>query len=649
MKTDVERKSPRIAIKSLSRFKNTPENPVNVFTEEEIEEENSCKLKGKKKVTDGIVVENQVEVVPQRMGFYVVDMFNKVNIKIIVPCGNIKVGEDSLHNLLGVPKDGVDLLSRDAKKVWTPGVTGWRKNYDKDYITPSDIGMEKKGNLTIQRWPDNANGIVKINEMNVDVRVPPIKFWDLDRLKGREHVEVANGGFGDGIQRMLSNSFEEKRDIKKRIQFLYKKKKEDAILEVICSSYEEIYNSKPGLTDHVEEKELKHDKKGCLQGKVQKIEAEFGLKPNEMPSYILGLTQEWEEIKNADTISGEGIEDDVRIDAISLKGDETVEVLLDQKEATIFNRKEAEHGIKQHDMPSYNLGLTQEWTETKEVAIPGEVVDVTAKTFDLKEEEHGVKPHDMSSYNLGLTQEWAETKADAIPVDIESSGARTFEANPLQVDLELTNEMNPPILDKTPCTATRKQMMKKVTFLDKDDVCISLVYTKEEEVVWQYLFKEEIMVEKLKNLKQFEVIIFPLIEMNHFYIIVLDLKNPGFYLIDNMDPDETVVSMRDHNEYYKKDTPYKVHPMTKELKKATIVRLGLKWAIIGNITDCGVFAMRHMEMVWSNCHTSFNCGFSTSQEEQRKQIEALRKKYASRIILSNINKLRMNVIDSACV
>ncbi|KAL8199800.1 hypothetical protein R6Q57_013368, partial [Mikania cordata] len=70
------------------------------------------------------------------------------------------------------------------------------------------------------------------------------------------------------------------------------------------------------------------------------------------------------------------------------------------------------------------------------------------------------------------------------------------------------------------------------------------------------------------------------------------------------------------------------HPMTEELKKAIIVRLGLKWATIGNITDCGVFVMRHMEMVRSNSHASFNCWFSTSQEEQRKQIEALRKKYA---------------------
>ncbi|KAL8242274.1 hypothetical protein R6Q59_012576 [Mikania micrantha] len=291
------------------------------------------------------------------MGFYVVDMFDEVNMEIRVPCGNIKVDEESLHNLLGVPKDGVDLLSIDAKKVWTPGVTGWRKKYNKDYITPSDIvsriiknyddvslnfqldflvlfistmvecyahgkckldvldyfsddtdvgkinwckyiisrlkdckkGWERKatspfkGGLTILTLM--YVGSVKINGMNVDVRVPPIKFWDLDRLKGREHVEVASGRFGDGeimkmaklewstenqeniegskvtfddicfeeqlkgIQRMLTKSFEEKREIQKRIQFLYKKYKEDARLEVICSSYEEIYNSKLGLTD----------------------------------------------------------------------------------------------------------------------------------------------------------------------------------------------------------------------------------------------------------------------------------------------------------------------------------------------------------------------------------------------------------------
>ncbi|KAL8205670.1 hypothetical protein R6Q57_009221 [Mikania cordata] len=91
------------------------------------------------------------------------------------------------------------------------------------------------------------------------------------------------------------------------------------------------------------------------------------------------------------------------------------------------------------------------------------------------------------------------------------------------------------------------------------------------------------------------------------------------------------------------------HPMTEDLKKATIVRPGLKWDTIGNITDSVVFVMRHIEMVRSNCHTSFNCGFSTSPEEQRKQIEALRKKYASRIILTKINKLRKNVLDYACV
>ncbi|KAD6454917.1 hypothetical protein E3N88_09623 [Mikania micrantha] len=613
----------------------------------------------------------QVEGVPQRMGFYVVDMFDEVNMEIRVPCENIKVDEESLHNLLGVPKDGVDLLSRDAKKVRTPGVTGWRKKYDKDYITPSDIdyfsddtdvGKINWWKYIISRLKDCKKGWER-------KATSPFKggltiLTDLDRLKGREHVEVASGCFGDGeimkmaklewstenqeniegskvtfddicfeqlkgIQRMLTNSFEEKRETEKRIQFLYKKNKVDARLEVICSSYEEIYNSKPGLTD---------DDHG--EGAGHNVE-----------------------MKGYDT--GEGVEDDVRIDAISLNGDETVEILLDQKEANFFDCK-------------------------------GDPADVTAKAFDLKGDE--------------TIEVLVEQKDLTISNAKESSGARTFEGNPLKVDLELTNENNQPIWDKTPCTVAKKQMLKKVTFLDKDDVCISMIYTKEEEAVWRYLFKNEIMpyifetedgllaesrmlktlsvgtqiaadvidcwvavlnneermagneqakrlfcgpfvfkewmlkqkrvdpsirlaafekciyqaigrVEKLKNLKQYEVIIFPLIEMNHFYIIVQDLKNPGFYLIDNMDPDETVVSIIDHNDYYKKDTPYKVkhiivdylfkwkHPMKKELERATIVSLGLPWATIGNITNCGVFVMRHMEMFRSNCHKAFNCGF----------------------------------------
>ncbi|KAL8262416.1 hypothetical protein R6Q59_023765 [Mikania micrantha] len=68
------------------------------------------------------------------------------------------------------------------------------------------------------------------------------------------------------------------------------------------------------------------------------------------------------------------------------------------------------------------------------------------------------------------------------------------------------------------------------------------------------------------------------------------------------------------------------HPMADELKQAMIVRLKLKWARRGNITDCGIFAMRHVEMFWSNYHTSFDCGFSTNSEELKNKIEAPREK-----------------------
>ncbi|KAL8207942.1 hypothetical protein R6Q57_007354 [Mikania cordata] len=75
-----------------------------------------------------------------------------------------------------------------------------------------------------------------------------------------------------------------------------------------------------------------------------------------------------------------------------------------------------------------------------------------------------------------------------------------------------------------------------------------------------------------------------------------------------MDKDETVISIKDHEEYYRKDTPYKVkhmfvrylekfqHVKADKLSMQKVTIIELEWATIGNIVDCGVFAMRHMEM-----------------------------------------------------
>ncbi|KAL8265316.1 hypothetical protein R6Q59_023446 [Mikania micrantha] len=136
-------------------------------------------------------------------------------------------------------------------------------------------------------------------------------------------------------------------------------------------------------------------------------------------------------------------------------------------------------------------------------------------------------------------------------------------------------------------------------------------------------------MENMRSLKFYDIVIIPILENDHFYVMAFDLKNPRIYLLDNMDKDETMVSIKDHQDYYKKDTPYKVkhifvkylekfqHAKTEKISMQEVTRVDLKWATIENIIDCGVFTMRHMEMfMGSHCNT-FDCGFKMSE----KQIE----------------------------
>ncbi|KAC9372038.1 hypothetical protein E3N88_45945 [Mikania micrantha] len=163
-------------------------------------------------------------------------------------------------------------------------------------------------------------------------------------------------------------------------------------------------------------------------------------------------------------------------------------------------------------------------------------------------------------------------------------------------------------------------------------------------------------IENMRDLKGYDIVIIPILENDHFYVMGFDLKNPGIYLLDNMDKDETIVSIKDHQDYYKKDTPYKVkrmfvkylekfqHVKADNMSMQKVTRVDLEWATIGDIIDCGVFAMRHMEMFMGSHRKTFDCGFKTSEKQVKTQIQTLRKKYACRILLSDINVQKQKLL-----
>ncbi|KAJ0790440.1 hypothetical protein HanPI659440_Chr05g0215451 [Helianthus annuus] len=155
-----------------------------------------------------------------------------------------------------------------------------------------------------------------------------------------------------------------------------------------------------------------------------------------------------------------------------------------------------------------------------------------------------------------------------------------------------------------------------------------------------------------------KMVFFPILENDQYYLIVFDLKNGAITVIDHR-PDRTpLVGIRDHQDYYIKDTPYKVkhmmdaylerseHPAKDEIATAKIERCNIKWATPAHPMDSAVFLMQHMQK-FNGINEPFECGFSSHWKKKQKQILALRKKFATRMLLSDVNLMNAKVREAA--
>ncbi|KAD3641993.1 hypothetical protein E3N88_31217 [Mikania micrantha] len=162
----------------------------------------------------------------------------------------------------------------------------------------------------------------------------------------------------------------------------------------------------------------------------------------------------------------------------------------------------------------------------------------------------------------------------------------------------------------------------------------------------------------VNNLKMFDMVFFPILEFNHYYLLVFELKNCAISVIDNFHESIPLVGVKDSADFYLKDSPYKVkemfvrylekikHAKTDEIHATKIQKVQIPWATKTNAVDCGVFLMRHMEK-FMGIHEPFNCGFSTNGKKKKCQLNTLRKKYLVHVIKSEINSLKNVVVDAA--
>ncbi|MFS8007399.1 putative papain-like cysteine peptidase superfamily [Helianthus anomalus] len=76
-------------------------------------------------------------------------------------------------------------------------------------------------------------------------------------------------------------------------------------------------------------------------------------------------------------------------------------------------------------------------------------------------------------------------------------------------------------------------------------------------------FKKNLLIVLERNadrldLKSYDVVVIPILESHHYYLVCFDLREPSIEVIDNMRPKFAWVSMKDGNSFTSKGTPNKI-------------------------------------------------------------------------------------------
>ncbi|KNA20687.1 hypothetical protein SOVF_050180, partial [Spinacia oleracea] len=113
---------------------------------------------------------------------------------------------------------------------------------------------------------------------------------------------------------------------------------------------------------------------------------------------------------------------------------------------------------------------------------------------------------------------------------------------------------------------------------------------------------------------------FPVWSGDHFYLIVINQKAKKVEIIDNLSLPEGITYDDKYKTFAERTfeawtifCEQEGHPLRKaQISAYEIVLLEMPWKNRTNKTDCGVYAMRHMEIYKGN--QTWNCGFKNTDE-----------------------------------
>ncbi|MFS7986942.1 putative Ulp1 protease family catalytic domain, papain-like cysteine peptidase superfamily [Helianthus anomalus] len=160
--------------------------------------------------------------------------------------------------------------------------------------------------------------------------------------------------------------------------------------------------------------------------------------------------------------------------------------------------------------------------------------------------------------------------------------------------------------------------------------------------------------EQVASFKEVDLLFIPVLQSDHFYLVCFHMKKCQIAVIDNN-------SLYDDSFDLKyRGWPEKLrHLVTdfmlthgvvggRKMHKVRISRLKMSWRPVDNKVDCGIFLMRHMETFEGSSLRCWRCGFVKEVNcGQKEQLDELRCKYATKILLHYLNARRKFVYNDS--
>ncbi|KAD2805619.1 hypothetical protein E3N88_38996 [Mikania micrantha] len=262
----------------------------------------------------GKLLHFKVNGIPQKIGHYTTDNLDVSSMKILGQQGPFEVNQEVVFRLLGILNGGIDLKTVNPTRNLFTKFQEWRNLYPNEYISPSELvkrlgeaGDDVSFNFKVDflMWfistivECHAHGKCKLDVlnyigdetqiwalailtllyvdnvqckgMNLDHTIPPIEFWNMEKLKQREVLELKevseSGNLGSmmDLERMLEQTMCNKKKLELAIVKKFEDEPNNHMVRLIAIKFERIFSEKPCVVESLKEKEVRKNNEETCQ------------------------------------------------------------------------------------------------------------------------------------------------------------------------------------------------------------------------------------------------------------------------------------------------------------------------------------------------------------------------------------------------